>query len=171
MTIQVRYTKWDGSLHWHFDTVALGEDENGLWVGAPDGTPVRRGDERPIRSQAFALLVPRQGWWTAVWNEASPDGTGFSFELYLDITTPPEWSGDTVTAVDLDLDVARRPDGTTLLLDEDEFDQHSSRYGYPPAVVAGARAAAAAMMPAVESRTEPFGEVGPAWLRRASALG
>jgi hypothetical protein len=168
--IHVRYTKWDGSLHWHFDTVELGEDVHGLWLGAPDGTEVRRGDEPPVRSQAFALLVPPMGWWTAVWNDVSPDGSGFSFEVYLDVCTPPTRDGSVVGAVDLDLDVARRPDGTTVMLDEDEFEEHRRRYGYPERVVDQARVAAASMMRLVEARVEPFGVVGPEWLRAAVAL-
>ncbi len=168
--IHVRYTKWDGSLHWHFDLTQLGEDDHGLWLGGPDGTPVRRGEEPPIRSQAFALLIPRDGWWTAVWNAPSSDGTGFAFELYLDVCTPPERRPDEITAVDLDLDVARRPDGTTVLLDEDEFDDHRRRYEYPDRVVDRARTTAAAMVVTVGNRTEPFGDAGPAWLARAIAL-
>ncbi|HEX9978010.1 MAG TPA: DUF402 domain-containing protein [Acidimicrobiia bacterium] len=170
MTIHVRYTKWDGSLHWHFEMIELGSDEHGLWLGAPDGTPVRRGEETPVRSQAFALLVPRSGWWTAVWNDTSPGTSGFSFEVYLDVCTPPERTEDEVGAIDLDLDVARRPDGTTVLLDQDEFDRHRRRYGYPARIVDHARAAAAEMFPTVESHTEPFGVVGRFWLERAVAL-
>jgi len=104
----------DGSLHWHFDTVELGEDVHGLWLGAPDGTEVRRGDEPPVRSQAFALLVPPIGWWTAVWNDVSPDGSGFSFEVYLDVCTPPTRDGSVVGAVDLDRAYYLRDVPTTL---------------------------------------------------------
>lgn len=170
-TISVAYTKWDGSLHWHFTMFPLGEDDHGLWLGAPDGTAVTRGTETPIRSPAFALLIPRSGWWTSVWNEATSDGTGFSFEVYADVCTPPERKGDVVDAIDLDLDVARHRDGSTILLDEDEFEDHRRAYAYPPRVVDQARAAAAELFGRVEDRLEPFGSTGERWLTRAVALG
>lgn len=169
--VPVAYRKWDGSLHWHFTTYELGTDEHGLWLGAPDGTPVRRGAREPVRSQAFALLIPLRGWWTAVWNDLSAEEKAFSFEVYVDVCTPPERDAGVVSAIDLDLDVARRPDGTTLLLDEDEFAEHRKRYGYPPRVVDHARAAAASVVQSVESRAEPFASVGSAWLEVAMALG
>jgi protein associated with RNAse G/E len=169
--INVAYRKWDGSLHWHFDLARLGEDDHGLWLGGADGTPVRRGDEPPLRSQAFTLLIPREGWWTAVWNAVATGGTGFPFEVYVDVCSRPERTDAGITAVDLDLDVARRPDGTTVLLDEDEFEEHRRRYGYPDHVVDRARTTAAALVLAVENRNEPFDLIGPAWLDRAIALG
>ena len=49
----------------------------------------------------FVLLVPAEGCWTAYFN-AEDD-----MEIYVDVTTRPVLDGDTVTAVDLDLDVVR----------------------------------------------------------------
>jgi len=169
--IHVAYRKWDGSAHWHFDLTRLGEDDHGLWLGGANGTPVQRAAEPPLRSQAFTLLIPRDGWWTAVWNAHTTGGEGFQFEVYVDVCTPADCSDSGFTAVDLDLDVARRPDGTTVLLDEDEFEDHRRRYGYPDHVVDRARTTAAALVLAVENRDEPFDRVGPAWLDRAIALG
>ena len=40
-----------------------------------------------------------------------------------------------MTAVDLDLDVVRRTDGTVYVDDEDEFAEHRVSFGYPPEVV------------------------------------
>ncbi len=47
-----------------------------------------------------------------------------------------------MTAVDLDLDVIRRWDGTIALLDEDEFAEHLLALRYPPEVVAAAEQSA-----------------------------
>jgi uncharacterized protein len=81
------------------------------------------------------LLVPRDRGMTAMFYTEHPEQT---FELYVDITTPPVWDGDLVTAVDLDLDVIRRFDGSWYVDDEDEFAEHQLSYGYPPEVVAAA---------------------------------
>ena len=166
---EVRFTKYDGTLHWHYTARRLGSDVHGIWLGAPDGTPVRRNQERAIISGAFALLIPRDEWWTAVWNAPSPDSP-FHFEVYADICTPAQWEPRRVTMVDLDLDVARTPAGDTQILDEDEFDEHRIALGYPDDVVHSARGAAAVLLEKISTRHEPFGVVGPAYLERAMAL-
>ena len=153
------FTKWDGSLHWHFSMEHLGDDEHGVWLGGPSGTELRRGADRPIvQRHAFALLAPASGSWIASWNGAGP------VEVYVDVTSVPEWDGGTLTTVDLDLDVVRKWDGTTALLDEDEFADHQLRFGYPADVVEVAERTAKWLMEAVAARTEPFDRVGTRWL-------
>jgi protein associated with RNAse G/E len=159
--VRVVYRKFDGSLHWNYDTTLLGEDEHGVWVGAPSGTPVHRGTTHtgPVESP-HVLLFPRQSWWTACFN-AAPHRT----EIYCDITSVPHWPGETeVTAIDLDLDVRRRRGGAVELLDEDEFAAHQVRYAYPADVVAEAQASAEWLLGAVGERVEPFGNAYQSWL-------
>ncbi|MGA8116676.1 MAG: DUF402 domain-containing protein [Actinocatenispora sp.] len=160
--VKVQYRKYDGSLHWHFPAMRLGTDEYGTWLGCPPGVQLRRGDEPPITwAEAQTLLVPTDSWWTANFND-EPNRT----EIYSDMTTVPVWDGDVLTAVDLDLDVVRRRDGTVEILDEDEFAEHQVRYGYPAEVIAAAKAAADSVYEAVRANAEPFAEVYRAWLAR-----
>ena len=167
--VHVRFTKWDGSLHWHFDVDRLGEDEHGVWLGGADNTQVRRGSEPPIMSPAFALLIPESGWWTATFNSGGGDSP-FGYIAYVDICTPAAWEGSTVTAVDLDLDVAMRPDGGVELLDEDEFADHLVAMAYPERAIDQARVAAASIYRLMEVRGEPFASTGLGWLEKARAL-
>ncbi|HLL68159.1 MAG TPA: DUF402 domain-containing protein [Micromonosporaceae bacterium] len=158
-TVRVVYRKYDGSLHWNHTGVRLGEDEYGYWVGTARGTLVRRGSEPPIPAAPHVLLFPRDGWWTACFN-AAPHRT----EIYCDVSTIPRWADGEVNMVDLDLDVRRRRTGEVELLDEEEFAAHQVRFGYPPEVVEGARAAADWLAGAVKQRTEPFGSAYQPWL-------
>jgi len=164
--IRVIYRKYDGSLHWHMKLGRLGADEHGIWLGAPAGSLCQRGTEEPVTfPQAYVLLIPRVGGWTMTCN-AEPCWT----ELYIDITTEPRWTaGDQVEMVDLDLDVIRRFDGSAEILDEDEFAEHQARYGYPPEVISDAERAASALLAAVTSCTEPFGQVCRDWLAKVPA--
>jgi protein associated with RNAse G/E len=163
--IRVVYRKYDGSLHWNYATHRLGEDEHGVWVGAPAGTPVHRGDLATGPAEApHVLLFPRDGWWTGCFN-AAPHRT----EIYCDITTVPSWpSADEVTMVDLDLDVRRRRTGAVELLDADEFAEHQVRYGYPAEVIASAQASAEWLLTAVQQRAEPFDAAYHAWLAQVA---
>lgn len=143
----------------------LGEDEHGLWLWSPSGSPAQRGDE-PVRySKSINVkLIPEAKWWTAIWSWQKPD------ELYVDIITPPQWSGSTVTMVDIDLDVVRWSDGRVEVLDEDEFEVHQARYDYPERLIETARATTAQLAVAVEERHEPFGDVGDSWVKMAIRL-
>jgi uncharacterized protein len=164
--IRVIYRKYDGSLHWHMELGRLGTDEHGTWLGAPAGSLCQRGSEEPVTfPQAYVLLIPRAGGWTMTCN-AEPCWT----ELYIDITTEPRWTaGDQVEMVDLDLDVIRHFDGSAEILDGDEFAEHQARYGYPPEVISDAERAASALLGAVTSCTEPFGQVCRDWLAKVPA--
>ncbi|WP_214412984.1 DUF402 domain-containing protein [Sphaerisporangium fuscum] len=158
--IEVRYTKFDGSLHWHHSAKVLGEDEHGVWTGSPAGTSGRRGSEPPIVwSNPFVMLFPRDAWWTAVFN-----GLPSKAAIYCDITTVPQWRDGHVTMVDLDLDVLRMRDGRVLLDDEDEFAEHRVRYSYPAEVVTEAERSAAWLMEAVAGHRQPFSGAHERWL-------
>jgi uncharacterized protein len=162
--VRVVYTKYDGSLHWHQTMSYLGEDEHGVWLGAPAGSFTQRGDEpRVYFSHHMVGLIPRGQWWTAVFN-AEPEAT----EIYCDITTPPQWPHDgEVTMVDLDLDVMRmRADGKVLLVDEDEFAEHQVRYSYPDEVISQASAAAQWLLRVIGDGAEPFAGRYREWLDR-----
>lgn len=162
-TIRVVYTKYDGSLHWNHNALLLGEDEHGVWLGARAGETMRRGLEPPIVfPQAFVMLFPRDGWWTGSFN-AKPHKT----EIYCDIASVPSWPDpDTVTMVDLDLDVIRKRDGRVILDDADEFAEHQVRFGYPPEVIEAAQSSADRLMAAVRENAEPFASVYRGWLAR-----
>jgi hypothetical protein len=160
------FRKWDGGLHWHFELEHLGEDEHGVWLGGGPGTVLRRGHQPPwVKPDAWVLLAPADGSWLSCWPKAGTD------EIYVDVTSPPEWRDGTLTAIDLDLDVVRRPDGTTVLLDEDEFAEHQVRFGYPREVIEEAERTAKWLMEAVAARREPFDLAGPRWLARVAGRG
>lgn len=51
--------------------------------------------------------------------------------LYFNLCLPPQISPEAVDFVDLDIDVVVWPDGSVVVLDQDEFKANSSLYGYP----------------------------------------
>jgi hypothetical protein len=161
-SMPIRFTKWGGSPHWHYDLEMLGADRYGTWFGARAGIPMQRGGEPPIRQpHDFVTLVPADGDWIANWN---PRSAGNELALYVDVTDRPVLGPDGITAADLDLDVVRLWDGSVRVLDEDEFEEHRIRYGYPPEVIERALAATRDLVTRVSNRDEPFGAVGDAWL-------
>ncbi len=94
---------------------------------------------------------------------ASFNGRDVPTAIYVDVTDCPRWDGNTVRAVDLDLDVIKRWDGTLLVDDEDEFAEHQVQYGYPAEVVDAAQRSCDALVASIVGGEEPWVSVGHAW--------
>jgi protein associated with RNAse G/E len=82
--------------------------------------------------------------------------TGVLHHYYCNLGEPGAWQGNIYHFVDLDLDVVIYPDGRHLLLDEDEFAVHTTRFGYPADVVAATRQAAQDVLALARSGAAPF---------------
>lgn len=166
-SVRVEVRKFDGSPHWHHSMIRLGEDEYGIWLGAPIGTIYSKGSQGAVYAteERRVMLFPHDAWWTALFLAAPA-----LLDVYCDVTAPAEWPhpGKVIT-VDLDLDVCRmRADGSVLVVDEDEFALHQVRYGYPPDVVARAEATSGWLSAALRERTEPFDSRYRTWLDQVS---
>ncbi len=158
----VAFTKHPATPHWLHETIELGRDDDGVWLGMPIGARYRRGREPWIANEVPTVVcVPQDGWWCLFRN-----GEGHRFSHYVDICTPPVWDGDRVEMVDLDLDVVRTVDGRVSIVDRDEFEEHRVVLDYPEAWVAGAERAADEVATRVREASGAFGPSGTAWLRR-----
>ncbi|MGF1618408.1 MAG: DUF402 domain-containing protein [Acidimicrobiia bacterium] len=166
--ITLQFYKYPHALHWRHDMVLLGEDEHGTWLGAPTGTVIQRGEESPMSwKHPFVQLIQRGQAWIPIWN-VEPDKT----EIYVDITTvPTRPAPDRYEAVDVDLDVVRLVDGTIMVLDEEEFDEHRVALEYPDWLVDQARATTAAVAVAMEMGSAPFDGAHLPWFERLAQDG
>ena len=166
--VRLRFTKWGGSRHHGADVVYLGSDEHGDWLGDPVHNQWSGGPKSFVSVTDNVLLVPRDRGMTAMFYAEHPEQ---DFQLYVDITTVPVWDGDLVTAVDLDLDVIRRFDGSWYVDDEDEFAEHQVRYGYPAEVVTAAEAECLRVSDEIRSGAEPFADaIADPWRAALRAL-
>jgi len=149
----LRATKYDGKPHWIQPLRVRSDDGNLLIADYRARTPIRtsRGEFRsPYDSRVYfwrdrwynVFRLSRPGCPTALW--------------YCNVTTPPELDGCTLGYIDLDLDVAVRPNGCIRRLDEDEFELHQEKYGYPDHVIAQAQRAADELVALAERRAFPF---------------
>ena len=161
--VRLEMTKWGGRPHWEMDAVYLGVDEAGDWIGFPIGTSMSRPGASITTSNQQVGLVPAPG--TAVGQAwlATFHGPGGVVWTYVDMTTIPEWDGDTVRAVDLDLDVIERLDHTVIVDDQDEFDEHRVELDYPRDIVELATATRDLVLTAVRDRHPPFDGSAAPW--------
>lgn len=151
--------KWRDIPHYAHEGWLLGEDEDGVWIGLRAGSPVHRGDDVLFYGKHDGLmLAPRGSEWLAWFPREE------RFDLYVDIVCDMTHTPESITMIDLDLDVVRYPDGRVELLDEDEFEEHQLRYGYPSDVVSAARHAGDEVLAAVRANEPPFdGEAAAYW--------
>ncbi|MGQ4390493.1 hypothetical protein [Streptomyces sp. SAS_270] len=82
--VRVVVRKFDGSLHWHHSMMWLGEDEYGIWLGAPIGTIYGKGNQRAVYAteERRVMLFPRGAWWTALFQAAPAH-----LDVYCDLTS------------------------------------------------------------------------------------
>ena len=145
----------------------LGSDAHGCWLGAVAGTVISRPGASFRTSQPQVTLVPTEGAFVATFYAR---GGAVPCEVYVDITTTPMWTAETVTAFDLDLDVVRGWTGRVWVDDEDEFADHRVRYAYPPELVRSAVTSCDAVRSAVERRQPPYDGVADRWFAELAAF-
>src|SRR3569833_1022400 len=66
--------------------------------------------------------------WYNVFRFSEPDGQPKA--VYTNITMPATFVGSVLDYVDLDIDVILWPDGRVNVLDRDDFERNSAKYGY-----------------------------------------
>ena len=154
--------KYPDLLHWQYELLYLGEDEHGLWLHLPSGTPGRRGND-PMRRIApgFVALVPVDDPWVIEFYMNHPQHL-----VYVNIGSVPVVEDAVVHQIDLDLDVVLTHDRVVAVLDEDEFAEHRVRYGYPPEIVDLALGGAQMARSKLENRDPPFDGIADEWLTR-----
>lgn len=131
--IVFRWRKWDGSPHWQHECVYLGEDAHGDWLGQAAGSHAfRPGRDVLLRSPSVMMLPHGREDYVLTVN-AAPELT----RVYIDVAWAVRWGEDGLpTAIDMDLDVVRRLDERGVYIDdEDEWEEHRVRFGYPSRVI------------------------------------
>ena len=105
---------------------ALGTDQHGTWLGSRRGNSVQQPDGRiELQRHDAVWLAVEDAWYLpAFWFTTDTD-------LTIDLCTPPTFSGETWSFVDLELDLFRRPDGRAGIVDQDEWDLLPGRGSSP----------------------------------------
>jgi protein associated with RNAse G/E len=153
---QILSQKYDRRPHYTWQAVLLDDDGQQLRLASVVGGQLihyTRGFEAVTRRPSD--LTFWRGRWYNVFTNYHEDGTLRHF--YCNVAMPPLIEDSTIIFVDLDLDVQVWPDGTSRILDMDEFAQHRVQYGYPDWVQANALQAVNDILALAETRQGPFG--------------
>lgn len=156
--VVVRSLKYDGREHRRWRASLVRREGALIVLSGVFESAVEHALLGPIRAGTHST----EYFWTdrhySVFHFREPEGLHRNF--YCNVNTPPDMSGDVLSFVDLDIDVLVAPDFTFQVLDEDEFELHSARYGYPEALRARVRESVAELIELIERRQFPFDQTG-----------
>jgi uncharacterized protein len=76
--------------------------------------------------------------------------------FYCNINMPPHFNGETLTYVDLDIDVLVEPDLSYRVLDLEDFQENARHYDYPVDIQTEAHRALDELIGLIETRAFPF---------------
>ena len=170
--VTVDSRKYDGSIDKRWRGGYLARPDGVLEVHAPAGTAIESYRGPLVAAAPFVLLTwpGRDFNVVLMYQPARPNALRSYYcnvvrevEVRLDSA-----SGPRLAQVDMDLDLIVAPDlGSARLDDQAEFEEHRSRWGYPPEAVAAAWGAVAELRGMVAARAYPFdgSEAGPYTLR------
>lgn len=153
--ITVHARKYGGKPHYSFPVRLVEETPDCMIVAGELGRICQhhtKGLTIPVQNRSVEFYWPGRLYTVAA--DYGADGAVFSY--YCNVIMPATFSPDQVEWVDLDLDLIVRADLTWKVLDEDEFEEHTISFGYPPEVVAMARQGLAELIRMVEERIWPF---------------
>ena len=95
--------------------------------------------------------------WYNIFRFLQPAGHLLSY--YCNINVPPVLHENTLSYIDLDMDILVASDLSYTVLDEDEFADNATRFNYPLEIQRRSRQALDELIELIESRQFPFNEL------------
>ena len=152
--IEVRAYKYDGVLHRTWDAELVRREGARIVLDAKFPDEVVHDLLGTIAVGTQSLEYYWLDRWYNVFRFAQPDGTLRNY--YCNVNVPASFDGQTLSYVDLDLDILVDPDFSYRVLDVEDFERNAKRYGYTEEVQANARQALEELVKMIESRAFPF---------------
>jgi hypothetical protein len=147
-------TKYDGSLHYRYPVELVDQSADRLVTYFEPGSPVE--SYRGSWSGTKHILTIFWHQLPYVLHVRWDDARQPEF-LYVDIATDTRWGDGTVRYIDLDLDLIRRAGSSTIELDdEDEFEDHQTKWNYPAELVQDCWSAVKTVRGLLETGKPPF---------------
>ena len=152
--IEVRAYKHDGLLHRTWPAELLRQEGSLIVLDAKFTDEVIHDLLGTIASGTHSLEYYWLDRWYNVFRFSEPDGKLRNY--YCNVNVLPTFDGETLSYVDLDLDILVDPDLSYRILDVEDFERNAEDYGYSVEVRANARRAVDELVRMIETRAFPF---------------
>ena len=163
---KVHSTKYDGSEHYRYPASIVREEPELLVLYKQPGAPING-----YRGSFLAKYHTLEFYWSKHhYNLSVIWYANWQPRMhYVNVATPARWDDGTLRYIDLDLDVVWFANGRVVLDDEDEFELHQRKYGYPQTLIDEAWASSHTVRELIARRTPPFDGAAYNWRPDGSA--
>lgn len=155
-TIIVRACKFDGREHRRWSAQLIRQEGPLLVLDAHFPEEISHDSLGTIAVGTHSLEYYWLDRWYNVFRFAEPDGQLRNY--YCNVNVPPTLDDDTLSYVDLDLDILVAPDFSCQILDRDDFETNAALYNYSADVQENAQLALDELVTMIETRRFPFSE-------------
>jgi len=152
--IEVRAYKYDGVLHRSWAAELLRREGPLVVLDAKFPEEIVHDLLGTIATGTQSLEYYWLDRWYNIFRFARPDGQLRNY--YCNVNVPATFDGETLSYVDLDLDILVDPDFSYKVLDVEDFESNVLRYGYTEKVQSKARQALDELVRMIEMRVFPF---------------
>ena len=132
----IQAKKYDGRIRKTWHGGVLSESAELLVLVAKFEEDVHHNDLGHIKTGTVSFEHFWFDRWYNIFRFHEPDGGLLAY--YINISMPPIIEGNTLSYVDLDIDVVVWPDRRIEVLDRDDFEKNQVKYSYPADVVKNA---------------------------------
>ena len=126
-SVFVQSYKHNGSLHRTWSKALVIDVQKDFYVVVTDHTWVVENDSRRWLTKEPAICFYYKNKWFNIISMVRKTGIYY----YCNVATPSIYDGEAIKNIDYDLDVKVFPDGTYLVLDQNEFEYHCNIMNYP----------------------------------------
>ena len=154
--VEVRAYKYDGTLHRTWEADLIRQEGSLVVLDAKFPDEIVHELLGTIASGTPSLEYYWLDRWYNVFRFAQPDGNLRNY--YCNVNVPAKFDGETLSYVDLDLDILVDPDFSYRVIDIEDFERNAKLFGYTEELQANARQALAELVSLIKSHAFPFSD-------------
>jgi hypothetical protein len=152
--ITIRACKFDGSIHRTWKAELIKHDPPLIVLDGVFDFEINHPSLGYIKKGTRSIEYHWSDRWYNVFCFFEPDGAFRNY--YCNINIPPEFDGDVLSFIDLDLDILVSDDWTYKILDREEFETNSEKFNYPNNLKMRIEEAMTELLSLIQNREFPF---------------
>ena len=152
--ILVRACKYDGREHRRWSAQLIKQEGSLIILDARFSDEIIHDSLGTIAAGTHSLEYYWLDRWYNIFRFAEPNGDLRNY--YCNINRPPSFDGETLSYVDLDLDILVAPDLSYRILDVEDFERNARDYSYPAELQTRAQEAVNELVTLIELKQFPF---------------
>lgn len=151
-SVFVQSYKHNGSIHRTWSKAFVVDVTDDFYVVVTDHSWVVESDKRRWLTKEPAICFYYRKKWFNIISMVRKSGIYY----YCNIATPSIYDGEAIKNIDYDLDVKVFPDGSYIVLDENEFEYHRQKMNYSEEIVKHCIDSKNELIKMIENNENPF---------------